>query len=197
MTYPEVGHRNYVAHNARFSSGLSVFQILVGLGLTSDDRLCDVGCGSLRVGRYLITHLEHGLYYAIEPNLWLVEEARRLEIGTMWEVKQAHVEARDDFSVDLAYPGVEFKWVLISSVLAHASHAQMRQALVEATKVAQQVVFDTVPNGGPDNTEGWQYPQVASHYDQCVATAALGLGQLEKLTAVQSYAGEQWWRLRP
>lgn len=188
-----VPHRNYVAHNANFETGLTVFQVLLDQGLKATDVLCDVGCGSLRVGRYLITHLEHGCYYAIEPNQWLLEAAHYEEVGTLPEIKRAHFENRDDFSIRLAYPDIRFNWVLISSVLAHASHEQMRQALLEAFAVSPKILFDTVPNGGPDNTLGWQYPQVASHYDECVLEASAGLGRLTKLHL--GTFGEQWWRI--
>ena len=191
----EVGYRNYEAHNARFNTGLTVFQVLLEQGLTSDSRLCDVGCGSLRVGRYLITHLEHGLYYAIEPQQWLIDNAIEHEIGTLAIVKEAHIDVgREDFDIAASFPGVEFDFVLIASVLAHASHDQMRQALTSASQTSKVCVFDTVPNGSPDNTGGWQYPQVASHYDECVLAACDGLSkQLTKLALGQF--GEQWWRL--
>ena len=189
----QVAHRNYVAHNANYETGVTVFQVLLDQGLSSTDKVCDVGCGSLRVGRYLITHLEHGNYYGIEPNQWLVDAALEHEVGTLTEVKLCHFANRDDFDIAQAFPDVGFDLVLISSVLAHASHEQMRQALVHAMKVATTTIFDTVPNGGPDNTGGWQYPQVASHYDGCVNEASMGLGVLTKLDI--GPFGEQWWKL--
>lgn len=185
-------HRNYVAHNANFDTGLTVFQVLLEQGLKSTDVLCDVGCGSLRVGRHLITYLEHGCYYAIEPNQWLLDAAIENEVGTQPIVKRAHFVNRDDFDISLAYPDTLFDWVLISSVFPHASHNQLRQALESATGVAKKVLFDTVP--GPDHTSDyWQYPQIANHNDDCVELAAFELGTLTKLHL--GTFGEQWWLL--
>lgn len=185
-----VPHRNYVAHNANFDTGITVFQVLLSVGLKSTSRVCDVGCGSLRVGRYLITHLERGLYYCIEPNTWLVDAAREHEVGTMWDIK--NVAYSDDSGMDPGVFGERFDFVLISSVLAHASHNQITAALANSAAVGARVVFDTVPNGGPDHTgDHWLYPQVASHYDECVIprcpreVTKLHIGEF----------GEQWWVL--
>ena len=189
-------HRQYVAHGANYETGVTVFQIFLAQGLKSTDKVCDVGCGSLRVGRYLITHLEHGNYYAIEPNQWLVNAAIEHEIGTLLEVKRAQIAWRDDFNIYLTYPSVSFDWVLISSVLAHASHEQLKAALTNALKVSNKVLFDTIPisGAGPDNTGGWQYPQVANHSDECVQEAIAGTGA--RLTKLElGPFGEQWWRL--
>jgi len=194
-----IPHRNYVAHNANFDSGLTVFQVLLDQGLRSTDVLCDVGCGSLRVGRYLLTHLEHGHYYGIEPNEWLINAAIDKEVGTLPRVKNWHIASGasySDFNIANAFPQALFDWVLISSVLTHASHAQMRQALTNAMMVSSKVLFDTIPtgSGAPDNTDEWQYPQVANHDDVCVLAAIEGL--TTKLTKLHlGTFGEQWWRL--
>ena len=190
-----VPHRDYVAHNANYESGVTVFQVLLDQGLKSTDKVCDVGCGSLRVGRYLITHLEHGNYYAIEPQEWLLKSAIDYEVGNLPIIKDWHFACRDDFDIQEAFPDVKFDWVLISSVLGHASHEQLKAALTNALKVSDKILFDTIPAGigAPDNIGDWQYPQVAAHYDECIYDAIEGLAaKLTKLHLGQF--GEQWWR---
>ena len=51
--------------------GATQFALLSALGLPEDDRLLDIGCGSLRGGRLFITYLAEGGYTGIEPNCGL------------------------------------------------------------------------------------------------------------------------------
>ncbi|GAB6145793.1 class I SAM-dependent methyltransferase [Desulfocicer niacini] len=51
-----------------------VFNLLTCIGLRQHNRILDVGCGSLRVGRLLIPYLNAGNYFGVEPNKWLVDD---------------------------------------------------------------------------------------------------------------------------
>lgn len=189
----EWAHRDYVTPGNTYDTGYDVFKFLIDQGLRSEHKLCDVGCGSLRVGRYLLTHLEHGCYYAIEPNRWLVDAAIDKEIGTLAEIKKAHFDfGRTDFDVNAAFPDVRFDFILISAVLIHASHAQIKRALYSTYKRGDIVLFDTFPQG-PDHDGDWIYPQIAPHYDDCVFQAVPMDSILTKLHIDER--GAQWWRL--
>ena len=51
------------------------------LELDGDERVLDIGCGSLRAGRLFIPYLLPGHYYGLEPEKWVVDEAIKNEIG--------------------------------------------------------------------------------------------------------------------
>ena len=64
--------------------GATQFRLLCSLGLRATHRVLDFGCGSLRAGRFLLTYLDPGGYWGVEPHRWLIAEgsgnnsARRL-----------------------------------------------------------------------------------------------------------------------
>lgn len=57
------------------------FSLLYFLGLREYHYLLDIGCGSLRAGRFFIMYLKIGHYFGIDPEKWLIEEAIRKELG--------------------------------------------------------------------------------------------------------------------
>src|SRR5258705_9481939 len=61
--------------------GATQFRLLCTLGLRSHHSVLDFGCGSLRAGRLLISYLDKGKYFGIEPNMWLIEKAIENQIG--------------------------------------------------------------------------------------------------------------------
>src|SRR5262245_3439726 len=79
--------------------GASQFRLLTALGLRSFHRCLDLGRGSLRAGRLLIPYLEPGNYFGIEPNMWLVDDAVRLELGRdILQAKQPRFDKNSDFN---------------------------------------------------------------------------------------------------
>ena len=63
------------------ASGKPRFEQLLDLGLKPDDVVVDYGCGTLRVGRYLIDFLEPGAYWGFDLNDDLLDIARTM-LGT-------------------------------------------------------------------------------------------------------------------
>lgn len=57
------------------------FDFLVNKGLTPQDRLLDVACGSFRAGRFLINYLEPGKYLGVEADGDLMGIAKRKVLG--------------------------------------------------------------------------------------------------------------------
>lgn len=161
--------RDYVAKNAKYSTGAAVFQLMLRAGLEQEHTLVDVGCGSLRVGRFLITYLNAGNYVGVEPNTWLVEAAKEHEIGTLSDVKQAEFYTFDDF--DLSHLERKFDWVMIANVLVHASHGQIEQAIRTSKAVLNpggRFIGDFYPVG-PDYTgDDFRYPDIATHTESCI-----------------------------
>lgn len=163
-------HRRYVANGAPFSTGAPVFNMLIEEGLKETDTLCDVGCGSLRVGRFLIMYLNAGGYYGIEPNDEL------LAAGILSEVTDELCRLKDVswYNTDHYHWATDFKfdWVLISGVLVHKTHNEIAQALNAAynmLKPGGSLIVDYYPSS-PHWIEATNppYPQIAPHYRECL-----------------------------
>jgi len=91
-------------------------QFLVSQGLTPQDRLVDVGCGSLRAGVHFIRHLDAGRYTGIDIDSRLIEAGRE-------ELRQAGLADRGATfrvtdSFDLSGLG-DFQFALAQSVFTH------------------------------------------------------------------------------
>ncbi len=94
------------------------FTLLFALGLREQHRVCDVGCGSLRVGRFLIPYLEAGHYYGIEPRQEVVEAGIDQEVGRdLLAARNPHFDYGTDFG--LARFDTTFDFVIAQSVFSH------------------------------------------------------------------------------
>lgn len=97
----EADYQAYVGGPGRYDrlSALQ-FSVLIDAGLRDDHRVCDVGCGSLRLGRLLIPFLKSHRYFGVEPNRWLIEDGFKRELGReILSIK--HPQFRlSDFSLD-------------------------------------------------------------------------------------------------
>lgn len=169
-------HRNYVANAAPFSTGAAVFNMMYELGLQPHHTLVDVGCGSLRVGRFLIMYLENGNYAGIDPNVEI------LNAGIDKEVTQAlcdFKEARFSHTTDYYWAPRKFDWVLISGVLVHKCHSEIKKALDAAYDMLKPYGFcvvDYYPSW-PHWEEDYNpvYPQIAPHGMMCLTQVHPGL----------------------
>lgn len=163
-------HRNYVANAAPFSTGAAVFNMMYELGLQPDHTLVDVGCGSLRVGRFLIMYLEPHKYVGIEPNIEILEAGIHEEVSTQLcvDIKQAEFFENSDYG--LSYR--KFDWVLISGVLVHKSHSEIAKAINAAYRMLNpngKLVVDYYPSWPHWNEEeNPVYPQIAPHERECL-----------------------------
>ncbi len=70
--------RKVVVPTMSSDSGKPRFEQLLDLGLRPDDVVVDYGCGTLRVGRYLIDFLSPGAYWGFDLNDDLLDLARSM-----------------------------------------------------------------------------------------------------------------------
>lgn len=71
----KIGYKEYVGGDYD-RIGRALFEALVNkFNLEKNDIFLDIGCGSLRVGKFLINYLEEGCYLGIEPEKKLVDLA--------------------------------------------------------------------------------------------------------------------------
>src|ERR1700758_4721825 len=95
------------------------FNLLTTLGLRQYHSLLDVGCGSLRVGRLLIPYLNHGKYFGLEPNKWLVEEGIRRELGQSLVEIKCPTFFFTDSPESIAKGETAFNFVVAQSIFSH------------------------------------------------------------------------------
>ena len=164
------GHRSYVGPPDQYDfMGATQFRLLTALGLCEDHRLLDIGCGSLRAGRFLMMYLRPGRYFGIEPNAWLIEAARDQEIGRdLFALRRPRFDHNADMRFDVF--GCRFDALVAQSIFSHTGADLFDRALVEAARVMEpgaQFLFTVLDESTPlwgqvaagaDST-GWIYPE--------------------------------------
>lgn len=117
--------------------GAQQFILLVALGLRERHYLLDVGCGSLRAGRFFIPYLLPGHYYGIEPDNDLFQQGLRKELGRgIMGVKHPVISQSDDFM--LTEFERSFHYVLAQSIYTHANWSQIERCTSEGGKVLEE-----------------------------------------------------------
>jgi hypothetical protein len=142
--------------------GALQFNLLVLLGMRENHTLLDIGCGSLRGGRFAILYLRPGHYCGIEPESWLVEDGSRHNLGPeLVSLKQP------SFLYDSSFTctgfGRKFDFLIAHSIFSHAAPGQIDRCLSEAAKTMHaQSLFLATYNRGASSYEGtdWVYPSV-------------------------------------
>ncbi len=160
---PRTGGRTYKTYvGGEYDlKGAMQLSLLYSLGLRAEHRLLDIGCGSLRAGRFFISYLNPGGYTGLEPNTWLIDEAIEKEIGRdVLEIKKPTFVHNDEF--DVSGLGA-FDFVLANSIASHTGPAMTRVLLAavrEALAPTGMAAVTFVHRDGPENeVEGWIYPK--------------------------------------
>ncbi|MBL9050228.1 MAG: class I SAM-dependent methyltransferase [Tabrizicola sp.] len=71
-------------------------------GMTPEDHLLDIGCGSLRLGHLAVPYLKPGHYWGTDASLALMRHGRLHELANPEALPEDHLIEDTDF----AYPGV-------------------------------------------------------------------------------------------
>ena len=103
------------AHHTQYGRpwilGRYMFDFLVESGLRPEHRVCDFGCGALRLGVWTIPYLEAGHYFGIDSHLESLEAAAAYEIPLhALEAKRPRLLWSQDFA--FSYFGSQFDWVV-------------------------------------------------------------------------------------
>jgi len=166
--------------------GATQFCLLISLGLQDHHKLLDFGCGSLRAGRMLIPYLDRKLYFGIDPNRWLIEDAISNELGEdIIDIKEPSFLYHDTFScTDF---NEKFDFILAQSIFSHTgidlleyTLSQFKLTLKEDGLIAATFILAT-----PDHPEflgrGWVYPGCVRHKPETIINiaASCGLAALE------------------
>lgn len=187
-------HRAFVGPPAQYDfMGATQFRLLTALGIREEHRLLDVGCGSLRAGRFLIQYLMPRRYCGIEPNHWLIEQACEMELGAdLFRIKQPRFDASAEMRFDVF--GTRFDYIVAQSIFSHTGRDLFGHGLVQAAGVLAdrgQLLFTVLSEGtrgfassirGAD-TSGWVYPSCTTfreaEVDEVAAEAGLHVQRLD------------------
>ena len=188
-------HRAYVGPPEYYDiiGGLQLV-VLMNVGLREHHKVLDVGCGSLRGGRFIMQYLLPGNYYGIEPNKWLVEAAIDNEIGQdMIDLKRPHFSANKHMELDKW--GVQFDYIMAQSIITHAPLAMVRQLMQAVYQVLspEGTFIATVFEGDEDNqlTE-WSYPAGVKWTSETITELTIAAGLSVATLPFEHPAGQLW-----
>ena len=100
------------------ASGRFRFDDLLALGLKPEDIVVDYGCGTLRVGRYLIDYLTPGAYWGLDINDDILRLGRTMLGADRLREKQPNIMRITDQSL-AACAAAEPQFVMSIAVLMH------------------------------------------------------------------------------
>ncbi len=175
--------------------GATQFALLCALGLRENDRLLDIGCGSLRGGRLFIPYLAPGGYAGIEPNQWLVEEGIAKQLGDdLVELKRPTFFYNERFDA----PGQEpFAYIVAQSIASHTG-PELTQALLAAVAgglAPSGIAAITFIHGQPDSTEeGWKQPGIV-RYRRRTVRRWLAQAGLSGVPLRWHHPRQTWWAI--
>lgn len=85
----KTGYRGYVGLAKTFDHvGKLIFLYMKTMGVGPNDIVCDIGCGSLKVGKHLIEYLDKGNYLGVD------KEDKLIELGVRNELTETCMEER-------------------------------------------------------------------------------------------------------
>jgi tetratricopeptide (TPR) repeat protein/SAM-dependent methyltransferase len=155
-------YRAYIGPPLQYDfMGATQFRLLCTLGLRAHHQVLDLGCGSLRAGRFLINYLEPENYCGIEPNQWLIDEAIKEQIGdSLIAIKKPRFNNNSEFKT--AVFSQKFDFIIAQSIFSHTGNDLIPSAL---NNIYQSLNDDglallTFIKGEKDfEGDGWIYPE--------------------------------------
>ena len=126
----KINYKSFVGPGGRYYiNGARFFTHLVReLGLKPTDKLLDIGCGSLRIGRQLIPFLDSKRYYGVEPEEKWVKDGLKHEFSAdMIDLKFPEFYYGSDF--DFKTFNISFDVAIAMQVFIHCGADQLRQCL--------------------------------------------------------------------
>ena len=160
-------YRGYVGPPRRFDFMSSTqFALLHSLGMREEDKILDVGCGSLRLGRLLIPFLRPAGYFGIDPNTWLIEEGIRHELG-MDGVRLKTPSFASNSEFDFSEFGQKFDFIIAQSVATHTGPNLLTKLIGGASDALGPTgifLFSYIRENAPDPaSDGWHYPACVAY----------------------------------
>jgi SAM-dependent methyltransferase len=192
-------YRSYVGPASQYDlMAASQFSLLTTLGLRDTQKVLDFGCGSLRLGRLLIPYLASGNYTGLDPNVWLIEDGLKRQLGVeIVRIKSPRFFAHDDFRADRC--GENFDFIVAQSIFSHAGADLIATSLASfaAALAPSGLALVTVLHPGQDHVpeffgSGWVYPGSVAHRPETLARI-FAAANLPYFRALPWYHPRQTW----
>jgi hypothetical protein len=156
-------HRAWVGPPDQYDRlGALQFLALLMLGMRENDTLLDIGCGSLRGGRFSLVYLNAGNYFGIEPESWCLTEGIMGEVGyDLIKLKKPSFSSNGDF--EARHFGREFDYVMAAGIFMHACVDQIKSCFQSVAHVlAKDGVFvgAYLPGETDSESDNWTYPDI-------------------------------------
>ena len=147
--------------------GATQFNLLTLFGMRETSTLLDIGCGSLRGGRFSMMYLRPGKYFGIDPEDWAVKEGLQAHFDDEL-VRRREPTFVFDGDYGVTKFGRKFDFLMAHSIFTHAPEQQIRQCMTEVAKVMvpESIFLATFFESldGTDYTgDTWAYPDIVRY----------------------------------
>lgn len=172
-------HRAYVGPPEDYDLvSAMVFNLLTCMGLRQHQRVLDIGCGSLRVGRLLIPYLNPGCYVGVEPNKWLLEDGIRNEIGKdLLRIKEPVLKVAD--SLGAFQECLELDFAVAQSIFSHCGKDLIGNWLSQVSlhlKDEGALLATFLVDESDFEGKGWIYPGCVKYRPETLAEMGRAYG---------------------
>lgn len=137
---------------------------LTAAGMTPDDHLLDIGCGSLRLGHKAVPYLKPGHYWGTDASLALMRHGRLHELPDPSALSEDHLVQDAAF----AFPGIPetITLAIAFGVFTHLPHADLQTALTNLRRfpTLRATLFTVFLSDAPTATR--QPDGVVTHPDR-------------------------------
>jgi hypothetical protein len=111
-------------------------------GLIPGHVFLDLGCGWLRGTRPLIDYLDEGNFYGVDISQANIERAKET---TMHVTKhKPNLAVENGFEIGRTWPDVQFDFILAASLFTHIYPSDLRECLLQVSKVLKGKFFATI-----------------------------------------------------
>jgi hypothetical protein len=137
---------------------------LLDHGMTPEDTLLDIGCGSLRLGHKAVPYLEPGLYWGTDASLALMRHGWLTELPDPARLPEDHLVEDANF----AFPGIpdSITLAIAFGVFTHLPHTDLQTALTNLRRFPnlRALLFTVFLSDAPGPTR--QPDGVVTHPDR-------------------------------
>ncbi|WP_374432066.1 class I SAM-dependent methyltransferase [Tabrizicola sp.] len=137
---------------------------LLSAGMTPQDHLLDIGCGSLRLGHKAVPFLHPGHYWGTDASLSLMRHGRLTELPDPSRLPEDHLIEDTTF----AFPGIPdtITLAIAFGVFTHLPHADLATTLQNLRRFPnlRATLFTTFLSDAPTSTR--QPDGVVTHPDR-------------------------------
>ena len=110
------------------------FDFLKEQGMSPDDRLLDLGCGTLRGGRFSIAYLKRGNYTGMDLSEKAIDQGKELVGEDIITENDPTFVVNQDLQFD-EFEKETFDWILAQSVFTHLKLDQITECLSHITSI--------------------------------------------------------------